>query len=76
MGLTEILLSSVLVIKSGTTVIPPHAYQDRQDVTEVAFEEPSEVKEIGEYAFLGCSNLRMVNLPASLEKIGEGAFRE
>ena len=69
-------MDSVLMIKAGQTRIPPYAYKDREDIREVRFEKGSQMKEIGEYAFLGCSNLKKIDLPESLVKIGEGALRE
>lgn len=74
--LLSIVVSSVLVIESGTVSIPAYAYQDCDDITEVRFEEPCTLTEIGEYAFLGCSNIKELQLPESLKSIGEGAFRE
>lgn len=37
---------------------------------------PEGVKEIGDYAFSDCSNLKHVILPSTIEKIGDGAFSD
>lgn len=67
---------SVLVIAGGTEKIADRAFADRTDFNRVEFASPCVLREIGEYAFLGCTNLRDMPLPSSLRKIGEGAFRE
>lgn len=67
---------SVLVIGRDVRSIADYQFKDRTDIYEVRFEEGSRLESIGEYAFLGCSNLRAVNLPSSLKTLGEGCFRE
>lgn len=67
---------SVLTIGAGIRMIPSYAYKNREDIKEVKFERNSILRAIGEYAFLGCRNLRSITLPESLQKLGEGAFRE
>ena len=42
---------------------------------ELAPGNPDGVTEIGERAFLHCTNLKQITLPASVEKIGEDAFK-
>ena len=42
--------------------------------TEVEFEEGSNLKEIGDYAFSGCRHLFEIKLPDSVEKIMTNAF--
>ena len=67
---------SVLHIPSGTRAVRAYSFADRDDFREIRFEAPVKVSEIGEYAFLGCSNLREVNLPRTVRTLGEGCFRE
>ena len=55
-------------------VVPPYEFADQKELTSVSLSEG--VEEIGEYAFLGCTNLREVILPSTLKIIGEGAFRD
>ncbi len=76
LGAEYSVLDSVLVIPAKTKTIPAREFADRDDFTRVEFAEPCSLMEIGEYAFLGCRNLREIDLPASLRRIGEGAFRE
>lgn len=67
---------SVLVIPAGTRSIGAQAFIDRSDFREIRFEQPCTLADIGEYAFMGCHELRSVSLPASVRKIGTGAFRD
>lgn len=67
---------SVLVIKKGVKNIPAYSFRDRKDIAEVRFESPSMVTSIGDYAFIGCENIRKIELPESLRTLGEGTFRE
>ncbi len=67
---------SVLIIKGNVTHIPNYAFRDRQDIAEVRFETPSSLSSIGDYAFIGCENLKKIELPESLRSFGEGSFRE
>ncbi|MDE5807110.1 MAG: leucine-rich repeat domain-containing protein, partial [Muribaculaceae bacterium] len=67
---------SVVVIRKGVRAIPDYAFRDRKDIAEVRFEAPASLLSIGDYAFLGCENLRSISLPASLASLGEGSFRE
>ena len=67
---------SVLIIRGNVTDIPAYAFKDRTDFREIRFEAPVRLRTIGEYAFLGCSDLRSVTLPQGVCKLGEGCFRE
>lgn len=51
-------------------------YIDRTDIEEVVVEEGRGVTQIPDYAFLGCTSLKKVILPAGLKKIGFQAFSE
>lgn len=51
-------------------------YIDRTDIEEVIIADGSGITEIPDYAFLGCTSLRKVSLPAGLKKIGFQAFSE
>ncbi len=70
------VVDSVLIIPAGEKKIPDYAFADRPDFREVRFISPESIAEIGDYAFLGCTNLNTISLPSSLRQIGEGAFRE
>lgn len=67
---------SVLVIGSDVKEIPAYKYADRSDIKMVDASKAVQLKEIGEYAFVGCSNLESILLPNGVYMIGEGAFRD
>ncbi|MDE7414083.1 MAG: leucine-rich repeat domain-containing protein [Muribaculaceae bacterium] len=75
-GPTGEVMDSVLVVSREVKRIGSYAYRDRVDIAEVRFEDASELTSIGDYAFLGCSNLRRIILPSGLRTLGEGSFRE
>ncbi len=66
-------LSEKIVI---TSPIKAGEYIDRTDIEEVEIAEGSEMTEIPDYAFLGCTSLKRVQLPKGLKKIGFQAFSE
>lgn len=63
------------------TKIPPYCFQNCNAITDpgaILFninEEDSSIREIGEFAFDGCTNCYSITIPESVSKIGEGAFR-
>lgn len=57
--------------KSSPQKISPFAYLNNR---MESFTVPEGVTEIGDYAFLGCHNLKRVSLPSTLKRIGVGAF--
>lgn len=63
-----------IVWPGNVSVIPPYEFKDDESIKKIVISEG--VVAIGEYTFLGCTNLEEVVLPASLREIGEGAFRE
>lgn len=67
---------SVLVIPAGTLRIEAYAFADRDDFHSVRFEGRPELTAVGDYAFLGCKNLREIILPSSVRTLGQGVFRE
>lgn len=60
-----------VVIPEGIEVICEHAFM-MQEITSVVM--PETVAELEGCAFWGCKQLKSVQLPSSLEKIGEDAF--
>lgn len=66
---------TVITVPPTVKKIPPYAFADMTEVREVIC-RGSMLTEVGEYAFLGCSSLRKVNLPNSVTQLGEGCFRE
>ncbi len=71
-----VLRDSVLMVQRSVMEIKAYEFADRPDIREVRFESGSRLKSIGEYAFLGCVNLKTIQLPESLVSLGEGCFRE
>lgn len=57
--------------QSSPQKISPFAYLNNR---MESFTVPEGVTEIGDYAFLGCHNLKSVSLPSTLKRIGVGAF--
>ena len=58
-------------VPEGTETIGYGAFMGA-DLVEIVF--PETLKAIGNYAFENCDKLRALDLPASLERIGAGAF--
>ena len=52
----------------GTTLVK---YRGKASQAQI----PAQITRIGEYAFIGCSQLRQVQIPASVKEIGAGAFQ-
>lgn len=57
-------------VPNGVEVVEGFSYN--KNIEKVIL--PSSVKEIGQYAFSGCTNLRKINFPENLERIWDGAF--
>ncbi len=58
-------------VPEGTEIIGYAAFMET-DLVEIVF--PETLKEIDNFAFENCDKLRSLDLPASLERIGAGAF--
>lgn len=71
-----VLRDSVLTIGPATKSIPDYAYADNNGIAVMNAEGAKGLSSIGEFAFLGCKNLREVKLPATLKTMKEGVFRE
>ena len=75
-------LKFCLTTTAGTVTVPntvkkiaSSAFSDCVSVTEVVFEEGSELTSIGASAFSGCTAIRTIVLPESVDSIGSYAFR-
>jgi hypothetical protein len=66
------LIGRHLVIPFGITVIDTQAFYMRHDLESVTL--PEAVKEIKDFAFAGCINLKNINLPFGI-KVGAYAFQ-
>lgn len=70
-------MSSLLSVNlGGTEVIGAHAFRKCELLRTVNFGNNSRLKEIGRYAFAGCTTLNNVNIPASVTKVGTDAFQD
>ncbi len=70
------LKDSVLTIGTDVKKIESYRYADNHEIKIVDASNADQLREIGEYAFLGCVNMTDIKLPKKLQRIGEGAFRE
>ena len=66
-----------VVVPEGIEVIGPKAFFSGggKNVIMETVTLPSTLKEIGEYAFSGKNNLKVISFPEGLQTIGRGAFR-
>ncbi|MCR5283366.1 MAG: leucine-rich repeat protein [Lachnospiraceae bacterium] len=66
-----------LVVGEDVTKIPAYFCQDVSTLTDIIYEKPEGLKEIGNYAFDGCKNLMYFPIPAAAQdlSIGNYAFR-
>ena len=62
-----------LVVEEGVTSIGNWAFQEYTALQSVTL--GSSVLRIGDYAFVKCENLVLLNLPDGLTYVGEGAFK-
>ena len=65
-----------LILSKNVRSIAPEALADHPKLRCVFVEKGSALSSIGEYAFMGCSQLQHIDLPASLSSIGDACFRE
>lgn len=66
---------SVLHVPSGVREIKAYEFSDRCDFNRIEFSGRG-LHKIGDYAFLGCVELKEVSLPEGVTELGEGCFRE
>ena len=62
-------------IPKSVVEIQDEAFSGCRNLKEVAFEDGSALRKIGQGAFSGCICLRNIDLPDNLEEIGAGAFQ-
>ena len=73
---TSLSKDSILTFNADVREIAPYQFVNRKDIRGVRFAPGSKLEKIGEYAFLGCENMRAISLPSGLKSLGEGCFRE
>ncbi len=61
-------------VPSNIVMIEADAFKDCYNLQSVIFENGSQLKIIGDYAFSGCRNIVSINIPESVTDIGERAF--
>jgi hypothetical protein len=64
----------VLVIPHTIDGIHSGAFTKSTGITHLTFENLARCWEIGDYAFSGCTGLKMVWIPPSIQRIGDSAF--
>ena len=60
-----------LVIPTNVKRIKGQAFRQNYNLSSVEFKEPSNLTELGNYAFWTCPKLKEVTLPSSIDKIGK-----
>ena len=63
-----------IIIGSSVQTIGISAFSGCQNVEEIIFEEPCQIKKLERFCFADCSNLRKIDLPSSIEEIDSVAF--
>ena len=63
-----------VTIPDSVTAIGDRAFEDCTNLTQINFAEGSNLKTIGEYAFIYCDSLETINIPASVTNLGYGLF--
>jgi hypothetical protein len=63
-----------ITIPSSVTSIGEYAFADCSGLKSAPFAEGAELKDIGNYAFRGCTKLTSITIPSSVISIMEGAF--
>lgn len=65
---------TVAVVPPSVKSIPPFAFADCKSLRRVEF-QGMQLREIGDYAFLGCVDLREMTVPNGVVEIGQGCFK-
>ena len=63
-----------IIIGSSVQTIEEWAFFKCQNLEEILFEEPCQIKKLEHCCFADCSNLRKIDLPSSIENIDRYAF--
>ena len=63
-----------VVIPASVEKIGSHAFDKCKSLKEVIFQEGSRLEKVESFAFYECVNLSTIELPNSVQSIGEGCF--
>ena len=63
-----------LLVANTVTNLTGGAFQDNTNITSIVFEENSQISTIEFSCFSGCTNLKEINLPATLTSFGTRVF--
>ncbi len=63
-------------VENGVGSIGNNAFRDCNQLSTIGFVEPTNLKEIGDYAFAGCTYLTSVKIPDQVQKLGNCAFMD
>ena len=66
---------AAITIPKSVGVIEERAFDRAGDLAIVMFEEGSELRQIGSWAFNACTCLQTISLPAGLQTIGDSCFQ-
>ncbi len=65
---------TLAVVPPSVKTIPPFAFADCKSLRRVEF-QGIQLRKIGDYAFLGCVDLREMTVPNGVVEIGQGCFK-
>lgn len=66
---------TILTVPAAIRNLPHYAFADMTSLKKISF-KGDRLQTVGAYAFLGCTGLTQIELPASVTSLGEGCFRE
>nr|MBQ8251769.1 leucine-rich repeat protein [Lachnospiraceae bacterium] len=63
-------------VENGVRCVGNNAFRDCNQMSTIGFVEPSNLVEIGDYAFAGCTYLTSVKIPDEVQKLGNCVFKD
>ena len=64
-----------IIIPPNVETIETSAFQNCRSLTNISFEDNSNLKSIGDFSFSGCTSLVSIEIPTSVVIIGNSAFK-
>ena len=74
-GSTGYYQTGVMEVPNCVKGIAKGSFYQQTSITDLVFQAPSQCWEIGAYAFSGCTGLKSVYIPQTVERICDGAFK-